>query len=567
MRAHAEAAPRSVVLVGAESAGKSSLAARLTGAPTETANLRGTTVAVERYAGRDRVVLDTPGLTLAADSDAVQRALRTLAGDADTDAASDTDADDDTDAANDAGAVVVAVVRATSLDADLALVAPLVAGRVGALAITHRDRAPQTAAAARATLARLRAELGVPVVLLDARRVDHVDRAALADALAAPAPFAAAPRWTPTGWEARQRRGPLEHPTLLALAALALLLAPATAAVWLANALAGALDPLVHAALDPLLHVLAGLPAPLSTVLAGGYGIVAMLPFLLVWALPTVLAFALLVAALKTSGLLELICAGLHPLVRPLGLHGRDLAPFVMGYGCNVPAIVKTRACSACTRGQAVGAIAFGSACSYQLGATGAVFAAAGQAWLTAPFVLFLLATTVLYTAATRRGPTPRVLDPGARRVFVCRPSRDALWREAAAGIRQFAGRALPIFVAICLLASLLDAAGALTALAAMLAPAMRVFGLPGDAALGVVLASVRKDGLLIFGQDRLSAALTPLQLLTAVYLAGVLLPCLVTALTIARELGARHALRLLARQAAFAALFTLLLAWGGRGL
>jgi len=50
---------------------------------------------------------------------------------------------------------------------------------------------------------------------------------------------------------------------------------------------------------------------------------------------------------------------------------------------------------------------------------------------------------------------------------------------------------------------------------------------------------------------------------LTAVYLAGVLLPCLVTALTIAREKSPRFALGLMAKQAAAAVAFTLLLAWG----
>jgi ferrous iron transport protein B len=50
----------------------------------------------------------------------------------------------------------------------------------------------------------------------------------------------------------------------------------------------------------------------------------------------------------------------------------------------------------------------------------------------------------------------------------------------------------------------------------------------------------------------------------TGVYLAGVLLPCLVTALTIAREQNARFALRMLMRQALGTVAFALLLAWGG---
>ncbi len=541
--APAERAQASFVLVGAESSGKSTLARRLTGAPAAAANLRGTTVSVARYAGPLGMVLDTPGLVLEADSDAMRRALAALEGEE----------------------RVVAVVRATSLDEDLGLVLPFVAGRAGAVVITHRDRAPD--AATPDAVRRLGDELGVPVVLIDARNVAEADRDVLDDALASPGTFADAPSWTRTGWEVRQRRGPLEHPVVLALAAVALLLAPATLAVWSANRLAGIVEGPVDEVLAPVLSWLEGLPAPLSTMLAGDYGVVAMLPFLIVWAFPTVVAFALLIGVLKASGLLEVICAGLHPLVRPLGLHGRDLAPFVMGYGCNVPAVIATRACSMCTRRQAVGAIAFGSACSYQLGASGAVFAAAGYGWLVAPFVLFLLVTTVIYTALTRRGPVPRVIDPGARRVFVVRPALSAVRREAMGTIRQFVMRAMPIFIALCLVASLLQATGALDAVASALSPLMGLLALPGEASLGVVLASIRKDGILMFGEEHVAAALAPIQLVTAVYLAGVLLPCLTTSLTIARELSVRQAVALMGRQAAFAVLFTLVLAWGGHAV
>lgn len=54
------------------------------------------------------------------------------------------------------------------------------------------------------------------------------------------------------------------------------------------------------------------------------------------------------------------------------------------------------------------------------------------------------------------------------------------------------------------------------------------------------------------------------MQVLTAVYLAGVLLPCLVTALTMAKEIRATFALRIIGRQACFAVLFSLCIAWLG---
>ncbi|NES24798.1 MAG: ferrous iron transporter B, partial [Symploca sp. SIO3E6] len=71
------------------------------------------------------------------------------------------------------------------------------------------------------------------------------------------------------------------------------------------------------------------------------------------------------------------------------------------------------------------------------------------------------------------------------------------------------------------------------------------------------------KDGILLFTEPNVVGVLTPLQILTAVYLAGVILPCLVTLLTIVREMSWRFALKLLSQQVVAAVSFSLLLAWG----
>jgi Fe2+ transport system protein B len=124
----------------------------------------------------------------------------------------------------------------------------------------------------------------------------------------------------------------------------------------------------------------------------------------------------------------------------------------------------------------------------------------------------------------------------------------------------------MPIFVLICVAASLLAKFGVLDAISRILGPVMGLFNLPSESALAVVLASIRKDGIFLFAaEDGLSFPMTAAQSLTAVYLAGVLLPCLVTALTIAKESSWKQAGLLLAQQAAFAILFSLALAWGGR--
>ena len=96
------------------------------------------------------------------------------------------------------------------------------------------------------------------------------------------------------------------------------------------------------------------------------------------------------------------------------------------------------------------------------------------------------------------------------------------------------------------------------------------MFNLPPEAALASVLGSVRKDGIAIGLLDTDWTSLkvpldTPFQLLTAVYLAGVLLPCLVTIITVAREMQLRFALKMVLRQVVYAMAFSLCIAWMGR--
>ena len=79
-------------------------------------------------------------------------------------------------------------------------------------------------------------------------------------------------------------------------------------------------------------------------------------------------------------------------------------------------------------------------------------------------------------------------------------------------------------------------------------------FNLPPEAAIAVVLGAVRKDGLAIGLLDGDWATLkvpleSSVQVLTAVYLAGVLLPCLVTVLAVVREMRANFAIKMIGRQ------------------
>lgn len=543
---------RDFVIVGRENVGKSELAAALTRSLPRGGNFVGSTIECETYRIGDRRFVDTPGIFRDSDADATRRALAELA----------------------AAEAVVLVVSATSFDEDLAEMLPSVAGKPGLAVVTGRDRVQDCPELAE-SLAGVFAEVGVPYVFVDARRLTDDERQAVFARCDAPGRFAATVR-RKVGRRLEPRPGPLEYGLPGKLLALLLLLLPAGIAVAWANAVAEGLQGWVMERLAPWVEgVRAGGARTLwAELLAGDYGLLTMGPLLFVWAVPTVIVFAFILAVYKASGLVDRISASLHPWIAPVGLSGRDLVRVVMGFGCNVPAVISTRACSSCTRGACISAVAFGAACSYQLPATLAVFAAGGRGWLAFPFLAYLALTTLLYVRwvgdPRARSLSNRILTE--RRTFLVRPGLKSVWREARGTLRQFFAEALPVFVLMSAAASLLNRTGLLQTLIAACSPLAACFDLPASAVPAVVMASIRKDGILLLLRPDASLggacpadALSPIRLLTAVYLAGVLLPCLATVWAVAREQGTAFAARLLLRQFAAAVAFAALLAWSGR--
>jgi ferrous iron transport protein B len=522
---------QSVVVVGKESTGKTQLLASLTGRPSRSANFRGSTVACEAYRTGNRLLIDTPGILRSSDSRTTRLALQQLA----------------------THEVVLLVVQATHLDDDLRELLPLAAGRQGVVVVTFWDKVAALRQA-HSTLDMLSRDCGLRFIPVDARHVSAADRDRILRALDHPQPIDRDCMTVRAGWRVDARSTWLERRYVGLLAAIGLILLPPVAAAWVANTFADRVDSIVRLRLTA--PAVAGVGLSLfDHVLFGRYGLVTMGPLLFVWAVPTVIIYALLLGAYKASGLLDRLTTVLHPVTRPFGVSGRDLVRVIMGFGCNVPAIVSARSCSACSRRTCMAAIAFGSACSYQFGATLAVFAAARRPGLIAPYVLYLAASTLLYSrlVASREARSPLNLMLIDRRVFLTWPDPRQVWTEAQVTVRHFFRQALPVFGLLTVAASVVDWSGALDRLAAILGPAMALFHLPQQAALPLVISCIRKDGILLFSTDDVLHRLAAGQLLTGTYLAGVFAPCLVTVFTIGREESARFALLLVARQAAFA--------------
>jgi len=525
----------SIVLAGFESAGKTALFRRLTGEATgHEANFRGSTISCRSCHSSECAceIVDTPGIRLMADTETTRLAMDQI----------------------DANDTILVVARGTNLQQEIEDLLPRIraARKRIAIAVTFADKDEEKITR---LAAHYQTQLGVPVVPVNARDFPVENRRALLTAIRQPrAPLTLHPSPPEHPWSLVPSATWFEHRLLGPALSIMLLALLWIVPVIVAFRFASWLQPLAdEAVISPVTSWLnARLPELVAPLLTGGYGVITLGWYSFLWAFPVVLFIGISTAFCEETGLQDRIMRSLDPLMRPFGLGGRDLMPVLSGFGCNVVAIHQSRACSACTRKSCVSMIAFGSACSYQIGATLSVLGAGGKGWLFAPYLALLFIVGLIHTRVWNGRKSHAELLPVSERAFLTSPRPRALWWRVKAVLRQFLLQAMPIFLLICIVAALLNATGVLAWLAALAAPAMKAFQLPGEVAPAILFSILRKDGLLAInqGEGALAASLTSGQLFVLVWLAGTLTACLVTLWAVKKELGWPTAATLAARQA-----------------
>lgn len=541
-----------VMLAGLESVGKSALYRGLTREATgDEVNVRGSTVVCRRcrVADCECELVDTPGIRVRGDAETTRMALGTAA-----------EAD-----------VVLMVARGTHgvSEVETLLKELDLRGKRSALAMTFVDKAPEVVAQ---LAAMYRERLGIPVVVVNARELDEGGRGRVLEAIesatamkvveatAMPLEVGRLPHLQTdpelTVFE-NKRLGPW-----LALACMALMFA---VPVYVAYVFASWVQPIVDAvAITPLKAMAESWPQLLQVMLTGGYGVITLGWYSFLWAFPVVLLISASVALAEETGLKDRITAALDPWLRRMGLSGRDLIPVLTGFGCNVVAVFQSRSCSKCSRSACVSMIGFGSACSYQIGASLSIFGASGQPGLFMPYLGALFVAGVLHTRLWHEALASDGVLPLHERAFLQRPTGRAVWWRVKAAVGQFLKQAMPIFILICLVAALLEHVGVIDRLAAMVAPVMGWFNLPGEVAPGILFSILRKDGLLTLngGDGALLATLGAGQVFVLVWLASTFTACLVTLWTVRRELGWQFAGAVAGRQAVTSVLTGGAMAW-----
>ncbi|MDI3091830.1 50S ribosome-binding GTPase [Priestia megaterium] len=289
----------------------------------------------------------------------------------------------------------------------------------------------------------------------------------------------------------------------------------------------------------------------ISALLSGNYGLFSLGVYSFVWAFPVVVLVTISTSLADETGLKDRITDTLDKPMRKIGLNGQDLIPFLTGFGCNVVAVYQTRLCSACTRKQCVSLISFGSACSYQIGATLSIFNTIHRPWLFLPYLIVLTSIGAIHNKIWTKNANQHDPFLKQRRAFLQRPTINGIMFRVKSVLKQFLTQAMPIFFIICFIATLLDSLSLLQLLSMAFKPILQLLNIPIDAATALAFSFIRKDGLLLLNENKgvLLSSLPDSTVFLLVYLGSTLSACFVTLWAIRSELGFKVALSIFGKQ------------------
>lgn len=268
---------------------------------------------------------------------------------------------------------------------------------------------------------------------------------------------------------------------------------------------------------------------------------------------PIVGFFFLIFGLMEDSGYLPRLAIMVDRLLKKIGLNGKAVLPLVLGLGCATMATLTTRILD--TRKErtiSVLLLALGVPCSAQLGVIAIVLGrVSGVYFLIYGLIIAsqLLLVGYLSSKALKGTPPDFMLEippfrfPGIYNVFV----------KTVYRIQWFMKEAIPLFVLGTFILFVITKLGVLSLLERAAGPVVEgVLGLPATTAQGFILGFLRRDygAVSVFKElERVSdtGVANPGQLLVALVVITLFVPCLANFFVMVKEQGARNAFLMVA--------------------
>ncbi len=261
--------------------------------------------------------------------------------------------------------------------------------------------------------------------------------------------------------------------------------------------------------------------------------------------LPYLLPFLLGLGIMEDVGYLPRAAFLMDALMHRIGLHGKSIVPFILGYGCNVPAVMSTRTLEEPRDRYIAAALATLVPCAARLSVVFGLVA-----FYLGPLpALGLYLFNILVIALTGRilssmlpEVTPGlILEMPPYRVPTVKNVMNKAWFR----MREFVVEAWPLLIAGSAVLAILNYFEWAYFFNTLVRPVTWLMGLPVEVGVPLIFGILRKElSLVMLGQalgtTNFSSAMSSTQMVVYATFVMFYLPCLATLSVLKRELGTR---------------------------
>jgi len=261
--------------------------------------------------------------------------------------------------------------------------------------------------------------------------------------------------------------------------------------------------------------------------------------------IPYLIPFILGLSILEDVGYLPRLAFLMDALMHRLGLHGKAIVPFILGYGCNVPAVMSTRMLEDRRDRFIAAMLATMVPCAARMAVVFglvAYYLGPGLALAIYLFNLVVIAVTGKILSKLIPEITPGlILEIPVYRL----PTLKSVFRKTWYRAREFIVEAWPILIIGSAVLAILDRLNFSQWFNAITRPITWLLGLPSAVGVPLIFGILRKELSLIMLRQALnvtdfSKGLTDVQMITFAVFVVFYVPCLATLAALKRELNTR---------------------------
>lgn len=277
--------------------------------------------------------------------------------------------------------------------------------------------------------------------------------------------------------------------------------------------------------------------------------------------LPFILPFYLILTLLEDSGYLPRAAFMTDSLMHRMGIHGKAFIPFILGYGCNVPACLGCRIMET-ERERTIAAfvVTLVPCAAVTVVVLGLVGAFVGIHWALALYLLNLVIIFILGRVAFKvlpGEPMGLIMEMPPYR----KPHVRSVLKETWMRVKDFVYIAFPLIIIGSVVLTGLKVGGLLEPIGNTLSPVtVGWLGLPAITGVLLIFGILRKELMLVMlatlmGTANFATVLTPTQMIVFAIVVMYYIPCIATIAALVRELGWKKAAYITVFEIAFALL------------